>query len=101
MNLKQQILQELNSSNFPNLKLLFSNEALDFSLEILNEELLHEKQKFKDLLKLKNADLTFDSFEDDGILHYYWSLLNHLENVNSSEKTRKIIETFRPKLEDF
>jgi Zn-dependent oligopeptidase len=28
-------------------------------------------------------------------------LLNHLENVNSSEKLRKIIETFRPKLEDF
>jgi Zn-dependent oligopeptidase len=34
-------------------------------------------------------------------LDYYWSLLNHLENVDSNEKVRKIIETFRPKLQDF
>ncbi|MDR3150712.1 MAG: hypothetical protein LBU14_03775 [Candidatus Peribacteria bacterium] len=99
--LKQQILTELNSPNFPNLSLIYDNQSLDFALEILNEELAKEKKKFKDLLKIKNEDLTFESFENDGILDYYWSLLNHLENIDSNEKIRKIIETFRPKLQDF
>ncbi|MDR1988252.1 MAG: hypothetical protein LBQ24_06025 [Candidatus Peribacteria bacterium] len=58
-------MQILNSQDFPNLEIIFSDEALDLALEILNEELVKEKQKFKDLLKTKNEDLTFDSFEND------------------------------------
>jgi hypothetical protein len=65
MNLKQQILKTLNSPNFPNLSLIYDNKSLDLALEILNEELAKEKKKFKSLLKIKNEDLTFDSFEDD------------------------------------
>jgi hypothetical protein len=45
--------------------LIYSDKSLDLALEILNEELAKEKQKFKDLLKTKNEDLTFDSFEND------------------------------------
>ncbi|MDR2411336.1 MAG: hypothetical protein LBD88_01745 [Candidatus Peribacteria bacterium] len=65
MTIKQQILTELNSLNFPNLKLLYDEKSLDLALEVLSEELAKEKKKFKNLLKIKNEDLTFDSFEDD------------------------------------
>jgi len=34
-------------------------------------------------------------------LYYFWSLLNHLENVDTNDKVRDIIENFRPKLQDF
>eukprot|EP00493_Phyllostaurus_siculus_P013299 UN13496 len=44
---------------------------------------------------------TFDSFEDEGLLDYYWSLLNHYQNVNNNDQMRKIIEDFRPELQDF
>jgi hypothetical protein len=82
MTLKQQILQTLNSLDFPNLKLIYDDKSLDLALEILTEELAKEKQKFKDLLKIKNENLTFDDFETESILDYYWNLLNHLENVD-------------------
>ncbi|MDR2639986.1 MAG: hypothetical protein LBC61_01255 [Candidatus Peribacteria bacterium] len=65
MTLKQDILQTLNSPIFPDLKLVYDDKSLDLALEILNEELVKEKKKFKDLLKIENKDLTFDSFEDD------------------------------------
>ncbi|MDD2907929.1 MAG: M3 family metallopeptidase [Candidatus Gracilibacteria bacterium] len=101
MNLKDKVIKELKNKNFPDLKFLFSNEVLDITKEILEEELENEKQKFTDFLKKDNSTLNFDSFEDDGILDYFWSLLNHLENVETSDKLRNIIEDFRPKLQDF
>lgn len=101
MNLKEKILIELWKKEFPDLKLLFSEEVLDISLELLDELLEKEKKDFDKLLKIENKDLTFESFENESFLDYFWSLLNHLENVNSSEKCREIIESFRPKLQDF
>ncbi|NCO32160.1 M3 family metallopeptidase [bacterium] len=101
MELKTKIINELKNKNFPDLKFLMSVEVLELATEILNEELENEKTKFEDILKKENSSLTFDSFEDDSILDYFWSLLNHFENVESSEKLRNIIEDFRPKLQDF
>lgn len=101
MELKTKIINELKSKDFPDLKFLMSDEVLDLATEILNEELENEKTKFEDFLKKENLSLTFDSFEDDSILDYFWSLLNHFENVESSEKLRNIIEDFRPRLQDF
>lgn len=101
MNLKEKVLIELWKKEFPDLKLLFSTEVLDISLELLDELLEKEKQDFEELLKIENKDLTFESFEDESPLDYFWSLLNHLENVDSSDKCREIIENFRPKLQDF
>jgi hypothetical protein len=60
-----------------------------------------DKQEFEKLLKIQNEDLTFESFEDESSLDYFWSLLNHLQNIENTEKIRKIIEDFRPKLQDF
>ncbi len=101
MNLKEKVLAELKKKDFPDLKFLFSEEVLEISSELLNELLDKERKDFYNLLKIDNKDLTFESFEDDGNLDYLWSLLNHLENVDSSDKLRKIIEDFRPKLQDF
>lgn len=101
MTQKEKIIQELKNKKFPDLKFLFSNEVLDMASEILEQELENEKVKFEDFLKLENSSLTFDSFEDESILDYFWSLLNHFESVESSDKVRDIIENFRPKLQDF
>jgi Zn-dependent oligopeptidase len=34
-------------------------------------------------------------------MSYFWSLLNHLNNVKSSDKVREIIENVEPKLTEF
>ena len=101
MNLKERVINELKNKNFPDLKFLFSSEVLDLALQIFEEELEKEKIKFDDFLNKENISLTFDSFEDDSVLDYFWSLLNHFESVESSDELRNIIETFRPKLQDF
>lgn len=101
INLKQKIISELNKDSFPDLALIYSSESLDLSLEILRELLWEEKQKFRELLKTKKEDINFDLFEDEGILDHYWSLLNHYSSVESWDKIRKIIEEFRPELQDF
>jgi Zn-dependent oligopeptidase len=99
--LKNTILSELKKLEFPNLKLLFSKEALELAPEILEELLEKEKQDFEELLQEANETLTFERLEDEGILDYYWSLLNHFKSVDTNDTIRDIIENFRPKLEDF
>jgi len=101
LELKKKILLELNKKEFPNLKFLYSKEVLDISLEVLDELLEIDKNRFEDLLKIEKEKLVFDSFEDDSLLDYFWSLLNHLKTVNSWEQIRKITEEFRPKLQEF
>ena len=101
LTIKQKIIGELEKQWFPDLDFLFSNEVLDISLELLNELLEIDKQKFEELLKIENKDLSFDTFEDESNLDYFWSLLNHLQNIENTEKIRKIIEEFRPILQDF
>jgi sensor domain CHASE-containing protein len=85
MDIKQKILQELETPSFPDLKFLFSKEALSYSLEVLRELLKKDKEDFEDLLKKENKDVDFKSLEiisDDSSLDFYWSLLNHLDNVD-------------------
>gem|GEM_PF-2311179 len=47
------------------------------------------------------AEITFETFIDFSKLDLFFSLLNHLQNVKSSEKIRNIIEEFEPKYVDF
>ncbi|MFK7779929.1 MAG: M3 family metallopeptidase [Candidatus Gracilibacteria bacterium] len=101
MKLKKQIIEELNRLEFPNLKFLFSEEVLDIAPEVLNNLLKTEKQKFNTLLLIETAELTFNSFEEESLLDYFWALLNHLDKVGSSDITREIINKFRPILYDF
>jgi len=99
--MKDKIIQELKKSEFPDLAFLFSSDALEFAAEILKELLEIDKKEFEVLLAKPNEEITFDSFEDEGLLDYYWSLLNHYQNVNNNDQMRKIIEDFRPELQDF
>jgi len=101
MTIKEKVLQELNNKQFPDLKFLFSEEVLNISIEILDELLEKEKKDFENILNIEDEKLNFNLFEDDSLLDYFWSMLNHLENVESSDKVRNIIESFRPKLQDF
>lgn len=99
--IKQKILKELQSNFFPNLEFLYSKEVLDISLDLLEELLEIDKKNFEKLIKIPYEKLSFDSFEEESLLDYFWSLLNHYKNVNSNEQIRNIIENFRPKIEDF
>ena len=100
-NIHQKVIHELQKTDFPDLKFLFSDAVLEEAPKILADLLQIDKQKFEAFLKKKDKETTFDDFEEDSLLDYFWSLLNHLKSVKNSEKIRKIIDDFRPQLEDF
>ena len=100
-NLKQKIIKELENPDLPDLSFLFSEEVLDISNDLLSEFLTQEKKNFEEKLKIDNSKITFDLFEEESKLSFFWSLINHLNSVKSSDKLRKIIEDFEPKLTDF
>jgi hypothetical protein len=83
------------------LKFFCSEEVLVNAISVLEKLLEKEKNDFAEFLNKKNEDLTFEDLEDDSLLDYFWSILNHFESVESNEKIRKIIEEFMPKLQDF
>ena len=101
MTIKEKIIEKLGEKWFPDLKFFCSEEVLDNALEVLNELLEKEKKEFLEFLNKENKDLVFDDLENESLLDYFWSILNHFENVESNEKIRKIIEDFMPKLQDF
>jgi len=95
-NIKQQLIQELDRKDFPDLEFIFSTEVLDNTLMILRELLIDEKLKFEKLLGTEKKDITFDTFQEKSNLSYFWSLLNHFQAVNTNEKIEQIIENFEP-----
>lgn len=99
--LKQKIITELETPNFPDLEFLFSDEVLDIALELLREMLWEEKAKFEEKLKTPFDDITFEIFDDKDNLWYFWNLLNHLNNVNKTDKIKKIIEEFEGEYIEF
>ncbi len=99
--LKQKIIQELETPNFPNLKFIFSDEVLDVALELLKEMLEEEKVKFEEKLKTPFEKITFETFDEKDNLWYFWSLLNHLNNVDKTDKIKKIIEEFETEYIEF
>ncbi len=70
-------------------------------MEVLRDLLKQEKQKFEEMLKTPKEKITFETFEDEEKLWYFWNLLNHLQWVNRSDRIDKIIETFEPEYLDF
>jgi hypothetical protein len=67
MNIKEKVKKELEKKDFPDLKFLFSEEVLDIAPEILDELLEEEKKDFEKKLKLKNEEISFKTFHEDGI----------------------------------
>ena len=84
--MKQKILTELQKSDFPNLEFLFHSDTLEHALELMEELLNQEKRAFQKLLQTPQAEISFDSFEDDSPLDYYWSLLHHYKWVNNTDQ---------------
>ena len=101
MNIKEKVKKELEKKDFPDLKFLFSEKVLDIAPEILDELLEEEKKDFEKKLKLKNEEISFKTFHEDGIFWDFWSYLNHLNSVNSWEKIRKIVDDFEEKITEF
>jgi oligopeptidase A len=92
--LKNKIIFELEKKEFPNLKFLYSKEVLDVSLDLLREMLNEERSKFEKLLQIPKEKISFEIFDDKDNLSYFWHLLNHLNNVDKTEKIKEIIEEF-------
>ena len=101
MELKEKVIIELERKDFPNLEFLYSEEVLNIAEDILLEFLDEDIVKFNNKLKIDNKDITFDLFEEESNLSFFWGLLNHLTNINSWDKVRSIIENIEPKLNDF
>ena len=101
MTVKQRIYKELQNNEFPDLKFLYSPDALDLALEVLRELLSEEKKDFENKLKISDQDIDFEVFDDDSQLSYYFSLLEHYQSVHSDESIRKIIEEFEPEYISF
>lgn len=101
MTLKQQILEILSNSDFPDLKLLYSKEALEMAPEILEELLQEEKTNFENKLIIPDSEISFETFDDSSLLDYYFGLLEHYQSVHGDDVIRKIIEDFEPKYIDF
>ncbi len=95
-NIKEKIIKEITKKEFPDLKFLYSKESLELFPEILKEFLAERKTRFKKLLKKKIEEVEFEDFEDFNKLSYLFWLLHHLDWVNKSEITQKIIEDFEP-----
>ncbi len=101
MNLKKQIITQLQNPNFPDLQFLYSKEVLELAPEILEDLLEEEQQDFQKKLKTKDEDISFEIFEDFSLLDYFFGLLEHYQGVHNDETIRKIIEDFEPKYIDF
>jgi len=99
--MKNKIIIELEKKEIPDLDFLFSEEVLEIAEKVLIEFLEEEKVDFEEKLKLDNSKITFDLFEEESNLSYFWALINHLNSVKSSDKVRNIIENIEPKLTEF
>lgn len=100
-NLKQKVLQELEKDSYPDLAFLYSPESLALFPEFLKELLEERKAIFQEFITKPKEEVTFADFEDFSKLSYLWSLLHHLDGVNKSDLSEKIIEDFEPIYMDF
>lgn len=94
--LKNKIIAEIESSNVPDLAFLSSKEVLGILPELLIELLDERKALHQAFIVKPLEEVTFDDFIDFSRLGYLFSILNHLDNVNKSDTTEKIIEDFQP-----
>lgn len=98
---KQKILQEIQKNEFPNVAFLYEKESLALFEEILKELLIKEKEKFQKIISTPKEEIKFSDFQDFDWLRYLFMLLNHIDMVDKSDLTQKIIEDFEPLYTDF
>ncbi len=98
---KQYIYNALQNPDFPDLKFLYSSEALELASEVLGELLEAEKKDFSAKLETPDSEISFETFQEFSMLEYYFGILEHYQGVHSDDVIRKIIEDFEPQYIDF
>lgn len=88
-------------NKIPNFDILSKEIYLDFLPEYLNILLEKEKTEFFSDLQTEDALIDFELFDKESRLSYVWWLLQHIDNVYGSEKSRTIIDEFEPKYIEF
>lgn len=101
LSLKNKIIWEISKTGFPDLWFIYSDESLKEIPNILDDLLDKEKEKFDKLLEKDLLEVTFDDLDENSKLDYLFGLIDHLDWVNHSEVSEKIVEDFEPKLIDF
>ncbi len=99
--IKNKIRSELHATDLPDLEFLFSQEVLEVAEEFLWELLEEEKIHFEKKLWISDDKISFELFEEESILDYFWGYLHHLKWVYSTNKIREVIENFEPKLVEY
>lgn len=94
-------LELLLQDKIPDMNSFFSEAIISVYPQVLEMLLLQERSKFERLLEIDDEKICFKIFEEASKLSYAWSIFTHIDNVHSSQTTRKIIEIFEPKYLEF
>jgi len=97
---KERLKKEL-SKEVIDFVFLFNEENFKKALLLLEELLEEEKKDFEEKLKIEDEKIDFETFREFSYLDAYFSLIEHLDSVKSTQLTRDIIEKFEPKYIDF
>lgn len=95
-NLKTKVREELTKESFPNLVFLYSPEVLKIVPKLLLELLEEEYQKFKTFIQKPIKLVVFKDFHNFSQVWYLFDLIEHLNRINQSDISEKIIEDFQP-----
>jgi len=103
---QQKILKELSNKGFIDYKLLAQPKNFSEYPKLLDSLLKQSEASFNKILKLKPDQINFKNvvetyFTHDRNLGILYGFIDSFDSTNNTDQTRKIIETFQPKLVDY
>lgn len=103
---QQKILKELSNKGFIDYKLLADGKSFSLYPKMLDNLLKESEAEFKKILKVQKREVNFTNvvekyLEHDRKLGILYGFLDSLDNTNSSDTTRKLIEKFQPKMVEY
>lgn len=99
--MKKEELKKKLKENIPDLQFFYKEENLSLAPQFLEELLQEEKEDFLKKEEMREEEINFEAFHEFSYLDVYFSFLDHLDNVKSNDRVRKIIEVFEPKYIEF
>ncbi len=101
--IKQRIINELNTGGVPNYTLLAGEEALQAAETILVDLLQEAKDRFNAIIEQNIETATFTSvvepyLQQDRKLGIFFGFIASINNTNATRTTRDIIQRFQPDL---
>ncbi len=102
----QKIRTELSKQGFIDYKFLAKKSNFALYPELLTDLLKKAEDSFDQILQVKNGNISFNTVVEtylnhDHALSTVYTFLESLNSTNTSPSTRKIIETFEPKMVDY